>query len=415
MILSSDKAQKTEFIAQKMVFGGSCLGKIKGKNVFVPYAIPGERLEIQIEKSFKDYDHAKIVRVLEPSALRVEPACPLYQKCGGCNMMHIDYQEQLRLKKAVVQELMEKAGVKIPKIELVYGQSLGYRSRFQLRDGGMEGRSTNDVVPTQSCPVAVGQINEWLMKEPMEKRPKGKGCLFGHQNAEPSLSFALKAESQKTRPPKKSGKKDKKHGNKAPKARFEGIKENEQCPVQIVVCGKKIAFDARGFFQSNIGMLEKSLPLILDGLSGKTALDMYSGAGTFSVFLADKFEKVVMVEADRAALVFAERNMAGLSHESYGISGADFARRAADEAQARLGGFDAALLDPPRAGIEKEALDWLCRSGIKTIKYLSCNPSSQSRDLASLEKSGYSITDLRLLDFYPQTSHIESLATCMKI
>ena len=120
------------------------MGKIDNKNVFVPYAVPGEKLEIEITQSFRDYDEAKIVKVLEASPKRVLPACPLYGKCGGCNLMHIDWAYQTELKAGILAELMERAGVRIPKIQTVSGSPLGYRSRFQLHDGGMEGRGTND-------------------------------------------------------------------------------------------------------------------------------------------------------------------------------------------------------------------------------------------------------------------------------
>lgn len=403
-------------IAEKMVFGGKCLAKIDNKNVFIPFAVPGEKLEIEITKSFRDYDEAKIVNVLESSPQRIQPACPLYGRCGGCNMMHIDFAYQTELKKGVLAELMERAGVAVPQIQVVSGSPLGYRSRFQLHDGGMEGRGSNDVVPIDSCLVAVPEINEWLKSCPMQDRPQGRGLLFGHKNAQPSLSLALEREA---RPEPKaykkmSAKEKKKHGKKRPMGRFEGISQNEQCPVQIELCGKTILFDAQGFFQSNIEVLEKAIPLITQGLSGKNALDLYSGAGTFSVFLADFFENVVMVERNRGALVFAEQNMAGKKHESYGISGADFVKKNAQSLVERIGNFDAAVVDPPRSGMEKEALDWLCNSGIPVVKYLSCNPSTQARDIKRLCDAGYKVTEISLLDFYPQTSHIETLLTCIK-
>lgn len=403
-------------IAEKMVFGGKCLAKIDNKNVFIPFAVPGEKVEIEITKSFRDYDEAKIVNVLESSPKRVQPACPLYGRCGGCNMMHIDFAYQTELKKGVLAELMERAGVAVPQIQVVSGSPLGYRSRFQLHDGGMEGRGSNDVVPIDSCLVAVPEINEWLKSCPMQDRPQGRGLLFGHKNAQPSLSLALEREA---RPEPKaykkmSAKEKKKHGKKRPMGRFEGISQNEQCPVQIELCGKTILFDAQGFFQSNIEVLEKAIPLITQGLSGKNALDLYSGAGTFSVFLADFFENVVMVERNRGALVFAEQNMAGKAHESYGISGADFVKKNVKNLVERIGNFDAVVVDPPRSGMEKEALDWLCNSGIPVVKYLSCNPSTQARDIKRLCDAGYKVTDISLLDFYPQTSHIETLLTCIK-
>lgn len=392
------------------------MAKIDNKNVFIPFAVPGEKLEIEIIKSYRDYDEARIVKIQESSPKRVQPVCPLYGRCGGCNMMHIDFAYQTELKKGVLAELMERAGVAVPQIQVVSGSPLGYRSRFQLHDGGMEGRGSNDVVPIDSCLVAVPEINEWLKSCPMQDRPQGRGLLFGHKNAKPSLSLALEREARPEQKAykKMSAKEKKKHGKKRPMGRFEGISQNEQCPVQIELCGKTIFFDAQGFFQSNIEVLEKAIPLITQGLSGKNALDLYSGAGTFSVFLADFFENVVMVERNRGALVFAEQNMAGKKHESYGISGADFVKKNAQGLVERIGDFDAAVVDPPRSGMEKEALDWLCASGIPVVKYLSCNPSTQARDIKSLVDSGYKVTDISLLDFYPQTSHIETLLTCIK-
>lgn len=391
------------------------MGKIDNKNVFVPFALPGEKLEIKIVQSFRDYDEAEIVKVLEPSPKRVLPACPLYQKCGGCNLMHIDAEYQTELKKGVLAELMERAGVKIPQIQVVSGPALGYRCRFQLHDGGMEGRGTNDVVAIDKCPVAVSEINEWLESVPTEERPRGRGMLFGSAKTEPSLSIALErvAREGPKAYKKMSAREKKKRGKKYIKPRFEGISQDEQCPVQIELCGKKLAFDAQGFFQSNLEVLEKTIPLLTQGLGGKNALDFYSGAGTFSVFLADIFENVVMVERNRGAMVFAEQNMAGKKHESYGISGADFAKKHASSLLERLGKIDAAVVDPPRSGMEKEALDWILKSGIPVIKYLSCNPSTQARDIQKLQEAGYKISDIRLLDFYPQTSHIETLVTCV--
>ena len=209
-------------IAEKMLFGGDCLAKIGGKSVFIPFAVPGERLEIEIVKSFADYDQARIVRVLEPSPHRTAPACPLYQKCGGCDMMHVESGFQTELKKKILMELLERAGVAFPEIQVVSGEPLVYRSRFQLHDGGMEERSSNAVVPIPACPVAVPQINEWLKETPAQDRPKGKGFLFGSPKAQPSLSFALESpapRAQKAKAePRQKGKK--KHGNKKPASRF---------------------------------------------------------------------------------------------------------------------------------------------------------------------------------------------------
>ena len=132
---------------------------------------------------------------------------------------------------------------------------------------------------------------------------------------------------------------------------------------------------------------------------------MYAGCGSISSFLGQKYEHVTLVEHNRDALVFAEQNMAGTPHLSYGLSGANWVKNCAAACPA----FDAAVVDPPRSGMEKEVLDYFCKSKIPFIVYLSCNPSTQSRDCSKLIQSGYKIQSCYLLDFYPNTSHIESL------
>ena len=176
------------------------------------------------------------------------------------------------------------------------------------------------------------------------------------------------------------------------------------------LCGKKITFDVQGFFQSNLEVLEKAIPLVTEGLSGSHVVDMYSGAGTFSTFLADSFTHVTLVEHNRDALVYAEQNMAGKGHESYGVSGEVWVKHHAQGCVNSHGKIDAVVIDPPRSGMEKAVCQWLCTSGIPQIRYVSCDPSTLARDSKFLIKAGYKLTKLHLLDFYPQTSHIESLA-----
>ena len=131
---------------------------------------------------------------------------------------------------------------------------------------------------------------------------------------------------------------------------------------------------------------------------------MYAGCGTFSVFLADIFKEVTLVEHNRDALVFAEENLKGIKHQSFGLSGEKWVQTAENKY------FDAVVIDPPRSGMEKEVCKWLCKSKIPQIRSVSCDPATHARDLSFLLKAGYELKKLYLLDFYPNTSHIESLA-----
>lgn len=402
----------TTIITEKMVFGGDCIGKINGKTVFVPYSLPGEELEIEITRETRDYCNARIVKIITPSPHRTEPFCPHYGICGGCTLQHADPEYQTELRKSVLKDAFLREGLDVPEIKVIAGNPREYRSRFQFHDGGLMRRMSNEIIPIDFCPCASKEINAYLSETPFEKRPAGRIHVFGSEKliSHKGIAVAREMRESGSQMEKISGKK---HAKKI-RPRFEGtvpVAEN-QCTVEI--SGKKITFDAQGFFQSNMEVLEKSVALITGGLEGNHVLDMYSGCGTFSVFLADRFNHVTMVEHNKGAVVFAEQNLAGKSHESYGLSGETWVKYHAEKCIASHGKFDAVVIDPPRSGMEKSVCQWLTKSGIPKIRSVSCDPATLARDIRFLLRGGYKISDLYLLDFYPQTCHIESLACLEK-
>ncbi|MCQ2241461.1 23S rRNA (uracil(1939)-C(5))-methyltransferase RlmD [Treponema sp.] len=412
--------------ADKMVAGGDCIGSLNGKKVFIPFAIPGEKIEVEITNDARDYCNSKILRVIEPSDKRVMPFCPLYTNCGGCNLQHIEYSFQKELRAQILRDAFEHEGIEIPEIEVVSGNDKGYRSRFQFHNGGLMGKRSNDIVRLEMCPCATEEINKYLKEVPFEERPEGRVHVFGTrhisnipegydkivvaENVEAEIRGKKNFKNQQRITP--SGRKLKKQ--KQIKARYGGTTLNESTLCQVELLGKKLNFDIQGFFQSNLEVLEKSIPLVTGGLEGKNVLDMYSGCGTFSVFLADKFEKVTMVEHNKSAIVFAEQNMAGTKHESFGLSGAVWTKYHAEGVIKSGGEFDAVVIDPPRSGMEKEVCQWLQKSGIPHIRSVSCDIATHARDIKFLIRAGYKLEKLYLLDFYPQTGHIESLAILEK-
>lgn len=405
--------------AEKMVFGGDCIGKADGKTVFIPYSIPGETLEVEITKDTRDYSVARIVSIKEPSPDRVLPFCPYYGKCGGCNMQHIRQERQTELRIDILKDAFEREGVSIPEIQVIKGSPRNYRARFQFHDGGLMEKQSNSILGIESCPCATPEINAFLREIPFAERPKGRVHVFGSDRivsipeGYDRLVIAQEENIQKKRERKlpertPGGCKVKKQ--KKIKSRFEGTTVNPMNLCTVRLNGKDITFDVQGFFQSNIEVLEKTIPFVTGNLSGRNVLDMYSGAGTFSVFLADQFENVCLVEHNKDALVYAEQNMAGKRHESYGLSGEVWTKYHAEGHINRNGPFDAAIVDPPRSGMEKSVCQWLCSSDIPQIRSLSCDIATHARDAKFLTKAGYRIEKIFLLDFYPQTCHIESLA-----
>lgn len=391
-------------IAEKMVAGGTALGRLDGKAVFMPYALPGETLEIEITESRKDYSFARVTSVLEPSDRRVIPPCPHFGRCGGCSfqMAGTDYQTELR--KSILGDALSRAHVEPEKdITVVSGSPWEYRSRFQFhrtREGsvGLKEGASREIIAIKDCPVAVPVIRQAIIDGSIAKGSK--------------------------------------HCNEGDRFHVFGYGENvwqedENPACQVSVAGKNLHFDVRGFFQSNIPMLESLISSITahpitgatmlagspddthplhDGralFSGKRLLDFYSGVGTFSATLGDAFDEVVLAEFNREALVTAREN---LSHR------ADSARfcTVSDErwpsvSESRLK-YDCAIVDPPRLGMNRRTVEWLIASGISDVRSVSCDPVTFARDAARLVAGGFALREVTLYDFYPQTHHIETLA-----
>ncbi|MDE5898122.1 MAG: methyltransferase [Treponemataceae bacterium] len=394
-----------DIIAEKIVFGGNCIGKINGKAVFIPYAVPGEALSVEIVQSRRDYDTARIAAVATPSEFRRDPPCPLYGTCGGCNMMHIQPGRQRELRAGMLRDCFLRNGVEAPEITVIYGGELGYRSRIQLNGGGFSARG-GGTIPVANCPVAEDAVNSWLASTPAAERPAGRCCIFGSSaviaaGGTRGRSVCVAPEQRKAEAvlPEKLQKK----ANRI-RRQYSGTIPSPAAAVAVSLLGKEVAFDVRGFFQSNMQVLEKAVPEVCRGLSGRRALDLYAGCGTFSVFLSDAFDEVTLVEHNRDALVFAEQNLAGRRHQSVGLSCAAWAESAEGQQ------FDAAVVDPPRGGLEDSVCAALCRADIPQLRYVSCDPATHARDAAKLAAGGFRLDELLLLDFYPNTSHIESLS-----
>lgn len=413
--------------AEKPVFGGDSLAWIEGKALFLPGLIPGEVAQVEIVSSQKDYDRAKVLSILEPSPHRVTPSCPYYASCGGCNMLHVEGKFQRELRRQVLQDIFQREGVDIPSIEIVAAETLGYRCRMQLNDGGLQERGKSKAtIPIASCACATAEINSWLQQVPPEQRAQyhpGRIQIFGDKRVCGGQQVLWASIQKPQNSLQVTGKSRRKVQDKV-RRRFSGTVASPAttCTVQLTPgnCSPKmISFDVRGFFQSNLDVLEQAISLLLEYVdeikvaTGKStlthALDIYSGAGTIAAFLADHFQMVTLVEHNRDALVFAQQNMSGRPHQSYGVSGEQWAREFAP-ALLKENLPELAFVDPPRSGMEPAMRQFLAHSGIPHIAYLSCDPSTQARDCAILEKAGYRIKKLYLLDFYPNTGHTETMA-----
>ncbi len=368
-----------KIITEKIVPGGSCIGRIDGKAVFVPFALPGETLDVTITQSRKDYDFAKINGIEAPSPRRIAPPCPLFGKCGGCSLQMADgeYQKELRL--SILRSAIERA--KLPydgTIDAVSGDDFGYRARFQFHransgGAGLKEGKNDAVVPLDDCPIARDEVRNALR--------------------DGSLSAALRA--------------------RKPGERYHVFgydeklwKEDGDTDCRVRVGGKTVSFDVRGFFQSNIPLLDRLAKTAFDRFSGERLLDLYSGVGTFSVFAEGSWRETTLVEHNAASLARAEENLAGsgLAPTFCAVSDDEWPRHTAARKR-----FDGAIVDPPRSGVSRAALDWLIAADIPEIRYVSCDPVTFARDGARLAEAGFILKKATLFDFYPQTHHVETL------
>ena len=366
-----------------MVSGGDCITKIDGKTVFVPGLLPGEEASIKITESRKDYDRAEVLAITKSSPHRRQAPCPYYGTCGGCNLQIADdeYQKELRL--AILKDCFRRglgrslsSDTTITEIldtaTILSGSSWNYRSRFQFHSDGLKKKADDSIVAIDECLTATNSVNKILHDK---KLP---------QHSERTHVFEDVIASS----------------------------DSENTEYTAEINGQKLLFNVRGFFQSNLEMTGKTVSFIEKELEKRipsdrtaTLLDMYCGVGTFTRFLGHLFNRTILVEHNAHAIGYAERNIADMPHASRAMSGAKWVRTA--EAKEH---FDAVIIDPPRSGMEKEVSEWLCSKRIPLVCSVSCDPVTHARDAAILLKNGYRLEKLVLLDFYPQTSHIESFA-----
>jgi len=386
---------------EKIVAGGAGLARIEGKMVFIEGSAPGETVLCRITADHRSWVQAELLEIVEPSPERVQPACPLWGKCGGCNMQHIGYPAQIAAKTAILHEAFTRIGGFCPPQPVVFPSApWEYRNRMQFHAirqpqtgesgtvWGLKARKKDEIIPIADCPIADPGIRSLLQGE----------------------NSAMQAQLL---PPQKD-----RFTVYARNGLF--LSEGGTTRGKTRVLDRELALDAGVFFQSNGAMLEKliadlrDIAATADQTGANRALpmaDLYCGVGTFAAFLGDLFPHIDLVEENKTALALAREN---LMHQSTDF----FAQRSEHWAKSGIGsarryGFITA--DPPRQGFDPALARSLAANGPTLLAYISCEPATLARDSAILLHGGYELRELRLYDFYPQTAHIESLAVFIKL
>ena len=412
---------------------GAGIGDLKGKSVFVDGLLPGETAVVQLTEDKKNYARAKVIKRLSDSSARIKPHCAIYDQCGGCNLQHLSHQGQVIAKQQALSELMEKFGV-IDQADCIQqppiiSEPLHYRrcARFAVRvenNGhlhlGFRKKQSNDIIDVNLCPVLAQPLNELLpsLRDLLESL-KGRRFI-GHielTHADNGCVVLIRHLAP---------------FNVADSALIEAfaVKHNVMLFLapetdEVIQCygdqpyyevdGIKLAFSPKDFIQVNREINAKMVAQAIEWLDVQPqdrVLDLFCGLGNFSLPLAKRAQSVVGVEGiDEMVLRATDNAQANLQHN------ATFYQANLDQDVTKLvwakEQFDKILLDPARAGAAG-VMDHVVKLAPNKVVYVSCNPATLARDSQVLLQKGYQLERLGMLDMFPNTGHLESMALFVK-
>jgi tRNA/tmRNA/rRNA uracil-C5-methylase (TrmA/RlmC/RlmD family) len=372
---------------------GAGVARVDGWVVFVPFALPGEKVRVRVFRNYKNYSDADLVEVIEPSPHRREPVCALFGTCGGCQYQNLAYEEQLVWKRRQVAELLQRmAGIEFP-VEAVWPSpvQLGYRSKItphfhrpkegQIGEiGFLRAGSRHNLVDVERCWIAMDEINAELAEVRAVARENGATFKNG-------ATLLMRASQGQV------------------------LRKADALAVE-VVGGVRFEFQAGDFFQNNPFILPAFVEYVVEQALGGGAqflVDAYCGSGLFGISAAGRFEQVIGVEVSESAVVKAGHNAA-----LNGLTNCQFLAAEAEHIFAKVtqaGAETAVIIDPPRAGCSEAFVEQLLAFGPRSLVYVSCNPATQMRDLVKLKEGGYLLKKVQPFDLFPQTKHLECVMT----
>lgn len=421
---------------KKVIAGGRGLSLCDdGMVAMTPGVLPGETVLVREIKTLRGHRETELVRVIEASPDRVAPPCPLYGECGGCDLQHASYPAQLRLKREILREALERTHLELPEGQpeatLASPDALGYRHRIRLHldehgQLGFHRIASNQVVPVGCCPLATAGINrvladlaasDWPRRladqvaalELIECPASGRVVLVVHPRAPKAPveeSLVTQLASLADGAAMAAGGKDRHRAD----ASEGGLLLGQDFALHGL--RYRLQWDHRCFFQvnarQNVHLVELALEFLAPEHEPCSMLELFSGTGNFSIPLALLGAKVRGIEHNRFSLHWAEANCRAAEAKAASFVAADVERQLPKLIH-RGQQFDAILLDPPRQGLGK-ASSLLAELGPRRIVSISCDPATHARDLRTMIESGFRLVRIVPLDCFPQTHHIESAA-----
>ena len=426
---------------------GQGVGRCDGVTFFVPYAMTGEIVRVHVIKAEKRYCVAKIVDILKQSIERVQPPCEAYAQCGGCALMHMTYAEQLRVKRTIVCDALERlGGFEGAEVQPVFGMDdpWRYRNKGSFPIGQVDGEPafgffaarSHRLIPLFDCPIEDARITsiartvtEWAKRNcvTIYDETTGKGTLRacvvritstgermavvvtkGELPAMESLLKMLPIESLYHN-------RNDKNTNVLFGERFTLLSGE----ARLIERQGDLSFSVspQSFLQVNpfqTRLLYEEAIRLLDPKPNETIADVYCGIGTISLAIARHAGQVVGIECVPEAIEDAKRNAA-----RNGIKNTAFYCGLAEDVLPRLVKdgmrIDAIVIDPPRKGCEPRVLSAIAKSGVNRLVYVSCNPATLARDAKVLSEYGFSICRAQPVDMFPHTHHCEVVVSMSRV
>jgi len=421
-------AQEVIVYIRDVTVWGEGVGSHEGLTIFVEKALPGEKVLVRIIEKKPSYAKAKLLEILEKSEARVDPICPLFGKCGGCQIMHLKYQEQIELKTKRVKDAFERIG-KLKNFGLYpckpSPNPLYYRNKMQMPVDnnlklGLYAKRSHQIVPVETCYIQSESTDQILKKITLVE---GIRHVLVRSNRKGEILIVLVTREKPTLLIKKlaeeisflKGVKGVLHGLNAPDDNvlysdaytlLFGERHLEERVLDVCV---KIS--PASFFQVNIEqaehLYEKAFELA-DLKPGDKVLDAYSGIGVFSSYLAKRGIEVTGIEVVEPAVEDAKMNA-----KMNGVE-IDFRLGRVEDLISSLDHLDVIFLNPPRKGCEESVLQAAINKKPKKIIYTSCDPATLARDLSFFANQGYLKIEAYPFDMFPQTMHVETVVKIEK-
>ena len=423
---------------EKLVYGGDGLARLAadehgpGKAVFMPFVLEGEIIEASLVEQKRGFARGRVEKILQASPQRVEPPCPYFGNCGGCQYQHIRYEHQLEIKAAILKETVRRIAKLELETEITIHPSPPWnyrnRTRLQIRTApdfalGYYKFNSHEVLPVEQCPVSSPLINRaiaafWQLGRE-GKMPDGIREIEFFVDAEDTeLLMEVSCEPGTASTPIREWADTARRtlqeitgiavyktaaSREGKRAEPKKIATSGSGEIIYKIDGVSYRVGAGSFFQINRYLINELVSIVCQQDGGDVALDLYAGVGLFATFLSRRFAQVMAVESSQTSYLDLLHNSPA-NVKAVRATTADFMRSA--KGKLRL---DLVVADPPRSGLGESVVQSLAGLGAHRMTYISCDPATASRDLVGLLNGGYRIEQVHLVDLFPQTYHLESV------